>query len=150
MHHLREHDFMGRFGKGHGRSDALDAAQLNPLEQVRALVRERWRLDEVVVENRSVEIADGPIRDVAQHGLALDQVILVTVTKLTYDSGIQGDTVPPLHVNDTVARRCARDHLDRNPHLRMLWQLWQWGEGLEDAGLIDCFNRDAHPYALLV
>ena len=34
MHHLREHDFMGRFGKGHRRSEALDTAQLNPLEQV--------------------------------------------------------------------------------------------------------------------
>jgi hypothetical protein len=31
--------------------------------------------------------------------------------------------VPPLLVNDTVVRHRARDHLDRNPHLRMLWQL---------------------------
>ena len=79
---------MDRFGKGYEGSDALDAAQFNPLEQVRALVRERWRPDEVVVENRGVEIADGPLRDVAQHGLVLDQVVLVTVANLARDSGI--------------------------------------------------------------
>jgi len=30
MHHLREHNLMGRFGKGHGGGDAVDTAQLNP------------------------------------------------------------------------------------------------------------------------
>jgi hypothetical protein len=32
MYHLCEHDLMGRFGKGHGGGDAVDAAQLNALE----------------------------------------------------------------------------------------------------------------------
>jgi hypothetical protein len=42
------------------------------------------------------------------------------VTNLTRDSGIQENTVLALFVNDTDTRRRTLDHLDRNPHFRML------------------------------
>jgi hypothetical protein len=120
LHHLREHHLMGRFGEGDGGGDTVHATALNPLEEVRALVRERGHPDDVVVENRRIEVADGSFRDVAQHRLALEQVVLVIVTNLPRDSGIQENTVLALLVNDTDTRRRALDHLDRKPHFRML------------------------------
>jgi len=80
LHHLREHTLLGRCGKGHAGGDAVDAAQLNPCEQARAIVREHGHPNEVGGEQRRVEGADGPRRQGGQHGLALAQVVRVTVT----------------------------------------------------------------------
>ncbi len=63
LHDIREHDFMRRFRNGYGRGHAVHTAQFNPLEQVRTVVGQHRRIDEVIVENRGVEVADNPVRD---------------------------------------------------------------------------------------
>jgi alpha-ketoglutarate-dependent taurine dioxygenase len=47
----------------------------------------------------------------------------VAVTKVTRDSSIQGDAVPPLLVNHTAVWHGDGQRFDRDPHLRMLGQL---------------------------
>ena len=64
---------------------------------------------------------------VFQHEKQLRTAGGLTVTDITdevqravRDSGIQENTVLALLVNDTDTRRRTLDHLDRNPHFRML------------------------------
>jgi hypothetical protein len=149
VHYLGEHDFMGRFCYGDRRGNAVDTPLGHPHQQVRAVVGECCRADQMVVENGGVNITDAPIRNIGQHGLALKRVILMTIANSTRDAGVQGEPVPALLVNHPAARFYACNRLNRDAHLRMFWQLRQRGEGLEDTGLIDRFNRNAHAYALL-
>jgi hypothetical protein len=58
----------------------------------------------VVGEDGRIEVAGGPLRDISEHGLALEQVILVAVTKVPRDRRIEGNAVPPLLVNHTAVR----------------------------------------------
>src|SRR6266571_1565829 len=92
-------------------------------EHVRAVVGECRRLDEVVGAYRGIEGADGPRRDVGEPSLALEQVILVAVTKVPRDRRIEGNAVPSLLVNHTAVRYGDGQRFDRDPPLRMLGQL---------------------------
>ena len=69
----------------------------------------------------------------------------MTVTNVACYLGIKAEPVLVLRVDHTAVRLRSRNRLDGDPHLRMLWQVWQRGEEPQDAGLIVGFYCHAHP-----
>ena len=65
----------------------------------------------------------------------------MTVADVARYLGIEVEPVLALRVDHTAALLRAHNRLNGDPHLCMLWQVRQRGEGLQDAGFIDGFNR---------
>jgi hypothetical protein len=91
-----------------------------------------------------------PVRESGEHHLALQQIIFVTIADVARHLGIEVESVRALRVDHTAARLCACHRLDGDPYLRLLWQIRQRNEGLQDAAFIDGVNRHAHPFLLLL
>jgi len=72
---------------------------------------------------RTPAIVGDSYRDVCEHGLALEQVIVVAVAKVTRHRRIQSDAVLPLCVNHADVWPHHGKRFDRKPHFRMLWGL---------------------------
>ena len=108
-----QHYLVNGFSDRDGKSRGNDFLLFDSLEKVRAVFRERWDIDEMIMEDVSVNEAVRARQDVAQHTLLGEQIVLWRFSDFVSDRLVELDAVSPLLGDDA-------DGLNGNPDALML------------------------------
>ena len=112
---LRQHYLVNGFSDSDGRSRSNDFLLFYSLEKVRAVFRGRWDIDEMIIEGVSVNEAVRARRDVAQHILLGQQIVLRRFSDFVSNCLVELDALSPLLSDDACG-------LNGNPDALMLFE----------------------------